>query len=39
MVDITIDKKKMCSVTPKYNYVMCLIENSNEMDKLSFDVL
>lgn len=37
--DVTIVEKMLCSMTTKFNYAVCSIEESNNIDNLSFDEL
>ncbi|KAJ8768141.1 hypothetical protein K2173_021081 [Erythroxylum novogranatense] len=37
--DVTVVEKIIRSMTPKYNYVVCSIEESNDIDELSLDEL
>ena len=39
MIDITIIKKILPSMTLKFNYVVCFIEESKDLDELSIDKL
>ncbi|XP_028121176.1 uncharacterized protein LOC114318476 [Camellia sinensis] len=39
MEDVVIIKKILRSMTPKYDYVVCSIEESNDLDTLSIDDL
>ena len=39
MIDITIIKKILPSMTLKFNYVVCSIEVSKDLDELSIDKL
>ena len=39
MIDITIIKKILPSMTLKFNYVVCSIEESKDLDELSIDKL
>ncbi|XP_024993944.1 uncharacterized protein LOC112527492 [Cynara cardunculus var. scolymus] len=39
MNDTTIIEKLLRSLTPKFDYVVCSIEESNDLDELSFDEL
>ncbi|XP_030443566.1 uncharacterized protein LOC115665889 [Syzygium oleosum] len=39
MDDITIIKKILRSMTPKFNFVVCSIEESKDIDELSIDEL
>ena len=39
MIDITIIKKILPSITLKFNYVVCSIEESKDLDELSIDKL
>lgn len=39
MNDVTIIEKILCSLTPKYDYVVCFIEESKDIDVLSLDEL
>ena len=39
MYDITFIKKILRSMTPKFNYMMCSIEESNDLEALTFDEL
>ncbi|KAK8287681.1 hypothetical protein V6Z11_D07G073700 [Gossypium hirsutum] len=37
--DVTIIEKILCSMIAKFNYIICSIEESNDIDKLSIDEL
>ena len=37
--DVTIVEKILRSMTPKFNFVVCSIEESNDIDELSMDVI
>ena len=39
MNDVTIVEKILRSLTPKYDYVVCFIEESKDIDELSLDEL
>ena len=39
MGDVTVIEKILRSMTPKFNYVVCSIEESNDIDTLSIDLL
>ena len=39
MNDVTIVEKILRSLTPKYDYVVCSIEESKDIDELSLDEL
>lgn len=39
MGDVVIIEKILRSMTPKYDYVVCSIEESNDLDTLSIDEL
>ena len=39
MDDVVINEKILRSMTPKYDYVVCSIEESNDLDALSIDEL
>ena len=39
MTDTTIVEKILCSLTPKFDYVVCSIEESNDINDLSLDEL
>ena len=39
MDDVTIIEKILRSMVPKYDYVVCSIEESNDLDTLSIDEL
>ncbi|XP_015165288.1 uncharacterized protein [Solanum tuberosum] len=39
MNDVTIIGRILCSLTPKYDYVVCSIEESKDIDALSLDEL
>lgn len=39
MDDVTIVKKILRSLSPKYDYVVCSIEESKDIDELSLDEL
>ncbi|KAM1668039.1 hypothetical protein ACFX2K_047427 [Malus domestica] len=39
MKDVVIIEKILRSMTPKYDYVVCSIEESNDLDTLSIDEL
>ncbi|CAL2257440.1 unnamed protein product [Prunus armeniaca] len=39
MEDVTIIEKILRSMTPKFDYVVCFIEQSNDLDTLSIDEL
>ena len=39
MQDVTIVEKILRSMTPKFNFVVCSIEESNDIDELSIDEL
>jgi hypothetical protein len=39
MEDVIIIEKTLRSMTPKYDYVVCSIEESNDLDTLSIDEL
>ncbi|GKV42713.1 hypothetical protein SLEP1_g50091 [Rubroshorea leprosula] len=37
--DVTVVEKILCSMTPKYNVVVCVIEEANDLDEMSLDEL
>ena len=39
MEDVTVIEKILRSMTPKFNYVVCSIEESKDLDELSIDEL
>ena len=39
MEDVTIVEKILCSMTPKFDYVVCSIEESKDIDAFSLDEL
>ncbi|XP_031256146.1 uncharacterized protein LOC116114132 [Pistacia vera] len=39
MTNVTIVEKLLRSMTPKFDYVICLIKESNDIDELSIDEL
>jgi len=39
MEKVTIVEKILCTMTPKFNFVVCSIEESNDIDSLSIDKL
>lgn len=39
ITDVTIIEKILRSMTPQFNYVVCSIEESKDLDKLSIDEL
>ena len=39
MEDVTVIEKILRSMTPKFNYVVCSIEESKDLDELSIDKL
>ena len=39
MEDVTVIEKILLSMTPKFNYVVCSIEESKDLDELSIDEL
>ena len=39
MEDVTVIEKSLRSMTPKFNYVVCSIEESKDLDELSIDEL
>ncbi|CAM8940926.1 unnamed protein product [Rhodiola kirilowii] len=39
MKDVTIIEKIMCSMSPKFNYVVCAIEEANDIETMSLDEL
>ena len=39
MKDVTVVEKILCSLTDKFNYIVCSIEESKDIDTLSIDEL
>ena len=39
MENVTIGEKILCSMTPKFNFVICSIEESKDIDVMSTDEL
>ena len=39
MIDVTIVEKILCSMMPKFDYVVCSIEESKDLDALAVDAL
>ncbi|GKV39214.1 hypothetical protein SLEP1_g47020 [Rubroshorea leprosula] len=37
--DVTVVEKILCSMTPKYNFVVCAIEEANDLDEMSLEEL